>query len=89
MTIPLNRFLQVMIDKNGSDLFVSSGLPVSAKINGELQPLTDDKLSDEQALAMVESAMNEKQRNEFHATKECNFAIATEEGRFRVSAFWQ
>nr|WP_193988350.1 PilT/PilU family type 4a pilus ATPase [Lelliottia steviae] len=89
MTIPLNRFLQVMIDKNGSDLFVSSGLPVSAKINGELQPLSDDKLSDEQALAMVESAMNEKQRNEFHATKECNFAIATEEGRFRVSAFWQ
>ncbi|AXV66156.1 PilT/PilU family type 4a pilus ATPase [Pseudoalteromonas lipolytica] len=89
MSLPLNHYLKVMITKNGSDLFVSSELPVSAKINGELIPLSDEKLSDESALAMVESAMNEKQRKEFHDTKECNFAIANDEGRFRVSAFWQ
>ena len=89
MSLPLNHYLKVMITKNGSDLFVSSELPVSAKINGELIPLSDEKLSDESALAMVESAMNEKQRKEFHDTKECNFAIAKDEGRFRVSAFWQ
>ena len=78
-----------MIEKKGSDLFVSSQLPVSAKINGELIALSDDKLTDEQALELVESAMSEKQKNEFHTTKECNFAIATDEGRFRISAFWQ
>ena len=89
MSLPLNHYLKVMITKNGSDLFVSSELPVSAKINGELIPLSDEKLSDESALAMVESAMNEKQRKEFHDAKECNFAIANDEGRFRVSAFWQ
>ena len=33
--------------------------------------------------------MRDKQNNEFHTTKECNFAIATDEGRFRISAFWQ
>ena len=89
MSLPLNHFLQVMIDKKGSDLFVSSQLPVSAKVNGELIPLSDEKLSDEDSLALVESAMNDKQRKEFHDSKECNFAIATDEGRFRVSAFWQ
>ena len=89
MSLPLNHFLQVMIDKKASDLFVSSQLPVSAKINGELVHLTDEKLSDESSLALVESAMSDKQRQEFHDTKECNFAIATDEGRFRVSAFWQ
>ena len=89
MTLSLNHFLQIMIDKKGSDLFVSSQLPISAKINGELTPLNDDKLTDEQALALVESAMSEKQKAEFHNTKECNFAIATSEGRFRISAFWQ
>lgn len=41
MSLPLNHFLQVMIDKKGSDLFVSSQLPVSAKVNGELIPLSD------------------------------------------------
>ena len=89
MSLPLNHFLQVMIDKKASDLFVSSQLPVSAKINGELVHLTDERLSDDASLALVESAMNDKQRKEFHDTKECNFAIATDEGRFRVSAFWQ
>ena len=89
MTLSLNHFLQIMIDKKGSDLFVSSQLPISAKINGELTPLNDDKLTDEQALELVESAMSEKQKAEFHNPKECNFAIATSEGRFRISAFWQ
>ena len=89
MNLSLNHFLLIMIEKKGSDLFVSSQLPVSAKINGELIALSDDKLTDEQALELVESAMSEKQKNEFHTTKECNFAIATDEGRFRISAFWQ
>jgi twitching motility protein PilU len=89
MALSLNDFLLIMIEKKGSDLFVSSQLPVSAKINGELIALSDDRLTDEQSLELVESAMSEKQKAEFHATKECNFAIATDEGRFRISAFWQ
>ena len=89
MSHSLNYFLQLMIDKEGSDLFVSSQLPVSAKINGELIALGDDKLTDEESLAFVESSMSEKQKAEFYNSKECNFAIATDEGRFRVSAFWQ
>ena len=62
MNLSLNHFLHIMIDKKGSDLFVSSQLPVSAKINGELIALSDDKLSDEQSLALVESAMSDKQK---------------------------
>ena len=89
MTHSLDYFLHLMIEKQGSDLFVSSQLPVSAKINGELIALGDEKISDEESLQLVESAMSEKQKAEFHNTKECNFAIATEEGRFRISAFWQ
>lgn len=89
MTHSLDYFLHLMIEKQGSDLFVSSQLPVSAKINGELIALGDEKISDEESLELVESAMSEKQKAEFHNSKECNFAIATEEGRFRISAFWQ
>ena len=64
-------------------------MPVSAKVNGELRALDESDLSEEDALALVESAMTDKQKHEFHETKECNFAIARDAGRFRVSAFWQ
>ncbi|WP_105188247.1 PilT/PilU family type 4a pilus ATPase [Pseudoalteromonas sp. T1lg48] len=89
MLQPLSHHLQKMVALEASDVFVSSGLPVSAKVNGELTPLDDHVLSDDESLTLVESAMTDKQINEFHNSKECNFAIATEEGRFRVSAFWQ
>ncbi|PAJ74920.1 type IV pili twitching motility protein PilT [Pseudoalteromonas sp. NBT06-2] len=85
----LNYYLAKMCEVDASDVFVSSHLPVSAKINGELTPLDEHDLTEEESLSLVESAMSEKQISEFHVTKECNFAIATDEGRFRISAFWQ
>lgn len=85
-----HQTLQAMVDREASDLFVTVGMPPSAKINGELTPLAEQALTPESALALVEDAMNEKQKQEFHASKECNFAISIEGiGRFRVSAFWQ
>ncbi len=86
----LDTFLQQMVAQSASDLFVTTGFPVSAKINGKLTPLTDLPLSDDEALALVQAAMTDKQQTEFHESRECNFAIAREGvGRFRCSAFWQ
>ncbi|SFB80947.1 PilT/PilU family type 4a pilus ATPase [Pseudoalteromonas denitrificans] len=85
----LNHYLAKMCELEASDVFISSHLPVSAKINGELTPFDEHSLTEEESLSLVESAMSEKQKTEFHSTKECNFAIATDEGRFRISAFWQ
>ncbi len=86
----LDQFLQMMVDKGASDLFVTAGFAVSAKINGKLTPLTDQALSERGALDLVHAAMNDDQQKTFHETKECNFAIARDGvGRFRCSAFWQ
>lgn len=85
-----NDLLKTMVEAEASDMFVTAKLPVSAKINGELQPIDNEVLSAEQALTLVHTAMNEKQKQQFDAEKECNFAISIEGiGRFRVSAFWQ
>lgn len=78
-----------MVQHQASDLFITVGLPPSAKINGELTPLDDQVLTEPEAMSLVTSCMTEKQREEFDASKECNFAIANDAGRFRVSAFWQ
>lgn len=85
----LNELLQKMVATNASDLFVTAGLEAAAKIDGELTPIDSVKLTAEQSKALVFDAMTEKQQQEFIENKECNFALATEEGRFRVSAFWQ
>ncbi|MFD2168315.1 PilT/PilU family type 4a pilus ATPase [Thalassotalea euphylliae] len=85
-----HQLLQKMVEEDASDMFVTAKLPVSAKINGELQPIDSEVLSPEQSLGLVHDAMNEKHKAEFDAEKECNFAISIDGiGRFRVSAFWQ
>lgn len=86
----LDKLLKVMIEKDASDLFISALLPPSAKINGELRHLTEQKLSEEQALELVKEALGEKHQDEYFKEQEANFAIFREGiGRFRVSAFWQ
>lgn len=86
----LDKLLKVMIEKDASDLFISALLPPSAKINGELRHLTEQKLSEEQALELVKEALGEKHHDEYFKEQEANFAIFREGiGRFRVSAFWQ
>ncbi|MBU2112843.1 MAG: PilT/PilU family type 4a pilus ATPase [Gammaproteobacteria bacterium] len=85
----LDDFLEKMVGMRASDMFVTAGMPVAAKINGEMTPIDETPLTDATSLKLVLSAMNDKQQQEFMTSKECNFAIANEVGRFRVSAFWQ
>ncbi len=86
----LNALLEKMVAEDASDLFITVNLKPSAKINGELTAITEESLTYDSALALVEGSMTEKQIKEFHESLECNYAIAVEGiGRFRISAFWQ
>ena len=86
-----DKLLQVMIAKNGSDLFITEGVPPSLKVNGVILPMTKTPLTSEQTMALVTSIMTEAQKKEFHETNECQFAISdkAEAARFRVSAMIQ
>jgi twitching motility protein PilU len=84
------NLLRKMVERNGSDLFLTRGFPPAIKVDGTIHKATDTPLSADQSAMMVRSIMNDKQIKEFDATKECNFAIAPQGiGRFRVSAFIQ
>ncbi len=84
------NLLKKMVEKDGSDLFLTTGFPPAIKVDGQIHKATDTPLSADQASMMVRSIMNDKQVKEFDATKECNFAISPQGiGRFRVSAFIQ
>jgi twitching motility protein PilU len=86
----MQDLLRRMVERKGSDLFVTAGFPPAIKIDGEIRPQTDRPLTPEQSATLVRAIMNDKQTRDFDATKECNFAIAPPGiGRFRVSAFIQ
>ncbi|WP_341503008.1 PilT/PilU family type 4a pilus ATPase [Gallaecimonas sp. GXIMD4217] len=86
----MKSLLHRMAELEASDLFITAGLPPSIKVNGEIRPVTDQRLGLAEAKAMVESIMNDKQKAEFAQQNDCNFAInARGIGRFRVSAFVQ
>ncbi|MGB5164953.1 MAG: PilT/PilU family type 4a pilus ATPase [Woeseiaceae bacterium] len=84
------NLLRKMVERNGSDLFITHGFPPAIKVDGTIHKATDTPLTADQSAMMVRSIMNDKQIKDFDATKECNFAIAPQGiGRFRVSAFIQ
>lgn len=84
------NLLRKMVEREGSDLFITAAFPPAIKVDGTIHKATDTPLSADQAAIMVRSIMNDRQIKEFDATKEANFAIAPQGiGRFRVSAFIQ
>jgi twitching motility protein PilU len=86
----VQRLLALMKSKGASDLFVTAGFAPAIKLDGRMTAIAPDPLSAEDCRALVRSAMNERQRQEFDDTNECNFAIGIDGiGRFRVSAFIQ
>ena len=86
----MQSLLKKLVEKGGSDLFVTAGFPPAIKIDGDLHRMAEASLTADQSAIMVRSIMNDKQARDFDATKECNFAINPPNiGRFRVSAFVQ
>jgi twitching motility protein PilU len=83
-------YLRTMVEQDASDLYMSSGAPMSAKIDGTLQPLEQGKLTPEQVKNVAYSIMNEEQIREFEHKPEMNLAISEDGiGRFRVNIFRQ
>ncbi len=84
------QLLKLLVDKDGSDLFITVGTTPAVKIHGEITAVGDKAVTREQAEAIVEAVMTDKQLAQFRNTQECNFALSLSGvGRFRVNAFIQ
>ena len=73
----------------GSDLYLSTGAPPMARVNGSMTPV-GDPLANGQAAGILDAALTDAQRHDFATTSELNVAISIAGmGRFRVNAFKQ
>ena len=85
-----NDILKMMVERQASDLFITSDMPPTLKVDGRIIPVSKTRLSEQQSRELCYSLMTPEQREEFLHTKECNFAFSSKGvGRFRVSAFVQ
>lgn len=86
----MNDLLKLMLQKNGSDLFITANFPPAIKIDGKIVPQSNQQLTHTHTAELARVIMSDRQAQEFEATKECNFAISPAGiGRFRANAFIQ
>jgi twitching motility protein PilU len=80
--------LKQAITVGADDTFIISNFSPAFKVDGKLTPQFNDRLNPDQARLLVYAIMNDKQKRQYEAEKECNFAIAHPDGgRFRVNAY--
>ncbi len=86
----MHDLLRMMVSKDGSDLFITTGSPPAMKIDGKVATVSKQNLSPSHTQMLARSIMNDKQVSEFEENNESNFSIAlTGVARFRVNAFVQ
>lgn len=86
----ISPYLKVLAEKDGSDLYLTTGAMPSAKFNGVLTPLSKQAAPIGWVKSLAMEIMNEDQRKDFEHKPEMNLAISEPGvGRFRVNIFKQ
>ncbi|HLF98586.1 MAG TPA: PilT/PilU family type 4a pilus ATPase [Methylococcaceae bacterium] len=83
-------YLKMLVQKDGSDIYLTAGAPPAAKFHGKLAPIDSVILKPEDTKAIAYAIMDEEQRRAFERKPEMNLAIGESGiGRFRVNIFKQ
>lgn len=84
-------YLAAIIKLDASDLFLTVGSPIKAKVSGVAIELDKYLLTPALTESAASNIMSEEQWDEFQKTKDLDFAISVPDNsaRFRVNAFYQ
>jgi twitching motility protein PilU len=83
-------YLKILVMKDGSDLYLSTGAPPIGKFHGVMKVLEKATLTPERIKEIAYSVMDKDKIQQFEKKPEMNLAISeTGVGRFRVNIFRQ
>jgi twitching motility protein PilU len=83
-------YLKILVQHDGSDLYLTTDAPPAAKFQGTLKPIENIKLTRERIREIAYGMMDEDQQKAFEHVPELNLAISEPGiGRFRVNIFKQ
>jgi twitching motility protein PilU len=90
MTADIRLLLKEMVDRGGSDLYVTAESAPVVRIEGVNHLLEGEPLTPTEVEALANSLMTERQRATFEEEMEMNLGISSSKlGRFRVNVFRQ
>ena len=86
----ITEWLKTLSRENGSDLYLSTGAPPCAKVDGAMRPIGGDILQPGEIRDIAYEVMDKTQQAEFEQELEMNLATSIPGfGRFRVNIFMQ
>ncbi|MBT8250385.1 MAG: PilT/PilU family type 4a pilus ATPase [Acidimicrobiia bacterium] len=89
--VHLNDFLELLIEKQGSDLHLTAGSPPMVRVHGSLEPMEGfDILMPAELRRILYDILTAEQRTRFEETRELDTSHPLPgRGRFRVNVFFQ
>ena len=86
----MKRLLQLMAEKNASDIYLSVGAPINIKISGNAVPVNQTVMTPDTIRQLLYEIINEKQIRVFEDELELNTGFIYDNvGSYRISAFQQ
>jgi len=86
----MKRLLQLMAEKNASDIYLSVGAPINIKISGNAVPVNQTILNSDAVRQLLYELLTEKQVRQYEDEWELNTGYIFEGvGNYRISAFQQ
>lgn len=84
----IHELLNQIVSRKGSDLHLSPNNPPLIRIDGEIEELSTEIVTNDKNISILETIKSGFKLEEFKEHKEMDFSISTEDSRFRVNAFW-
>ena len=86
----LDKLFQLMAEKQASDIFISAGIPIHIKIQGNTFPVNQQLMDSSMIEKIAFELMSPEQMKTFEATMEMNLSFGVPNiGNFRINIFRQ
>ncbi len=86
----IESLLEIVIERNASDLHLTAGYPPFIRVDGVLQPVIKKVLSKDSVKSLIYALLSDDRRKQLEANREIDFAYEYKGGqRFRINAYYQ
>lgn len=90
MAKSIQELLKIAVDRDASDLHLSSYIPPRVRVNGSLVSLDHPPLTPAETKSLAYSLLTDKQKKKFEEKLELDFSFGIKQlGRFRANVFMQ
>ncbi len=90
MAISIHELLKVTVERDASDLHITTYVPPRIRVDGQLVSLDYPPMSPAETKTLIYSLLTDKQKKQFEERMELDFSFGIKEmGRFRGNVFMQ